>query len=233
MALVKYGGGIIQASGSIAGNVFARNRAGNYMRARTKPVNPNSSRQTAARIAIAFLAEQWRDSPMTDAKRAAWETYAAAINWQNALGEVIKLTGFQHFMRSNARLIRCSLPIVTDGPTVLSLPGADTDFAVAFNATTQKITVTYDDTAEWADEDGGALQVHMGRPQNPTRNFFGGPYRFADSIDGDSVSPPTSTVDIDPSFLIVAGQKVWARASLIRLDGRCSDFFSASPVVAT
>jgi len=233
MALVKFGGGIVQASGSIAGNVFARNRGGNYMRARTKPVNPNSSRQTAARIAITFLAEQWRDSPMTDELRAQWETYAAAINWQNALGETIKLTGFQHFIRSNARLVRCGLPIVTAGPTVLSLPGADTTFACAFNATTQKITVTFDDTEDWCDEDGGALQVHMGRPQNPTRNFFGGPYRFADSIDGDSGTPPTSTEDIDPPFVLVAGQKIWARASLIRMDGRCSDFFFATPAVAT
>ncbi|GAH50296.1 unnamed protein product, partial [marine sediment metagenome] len=46
MALVKLGGGIVQISGSIAGNTFARNRFGNYMRSRTKPVNPNSTRQT-------------------------------------------------------------------------------------------------------------------------------------------------------------------------------------------
>lgn len=233
MALVKYGGGIVQASGSIAGNVHARNRFGNYIRARTKPVNPSSPRQSAARIAITFLAEQWRESPMDDAKRAQWETYADAINWQNALGEVIHLTGFQHFMRSNARLLACGLDIVTDGPTILSLPGADTAFAVAFNATTKKITVTFDDTAEWCDEAGGALQIHQGLPQNPTRNFFGGPWRFADSIDGDVTTPPTTPTDIDPSFVLVAGQKIWARASLIRADGRCSDFFSASPAVAT
>jgi len=233
MALVKYGGGIIQASGSIAGNVHARNRFGNYIRARTKPVDPASPRQTAARLITTFLAEQWRDSPMDDTKRAQWETYADAINWQNALGEVIHLTGFQHFIRSNARRLCCGLAIVTDGPTILSLPGADTKFAVAFNATTKKITVTFDDTAEWCDEDGGALQVHQGLPQNPTRNFFGGPWRFADSIDGDAVTAPTSTEDIDPSFVLVATQKIWARASLIRADGRCSDFFIAKPAVAT
>ncbi|GAI58374.1 unnamed protein product, partial [marine sediment metagenome] len=39
MALVKYGGGITQMSGSIAGNTFARNRYGNYVRSRTKPIN--------------------------------------------------------------------------------------------------------------------------------------------------------------------------------------------------
>jgi len=170
---------------------------------------------------------------MTDAKRAAWETYANAINWQNALSETIHLTGFQMFMRSNARRLACSLAIVTDAPTILSLPGADTAFAIAANAATQKITVTFDDTADWCDEAGGALQVHQGRPQNPTRNFFGGPYRFADSIDGDSVTPPSTPTDIDPPFVLVAGQKIWAKASLVREDGRCSDFFTASPVLVT
>jgi len=231
--LVKFGGGIIGASGSMAGNVFSHNRFGRYIRARTKPVNPNSPRQTAARLIVTFLAEQWRESPMTDAKRAAWETYANAINWQNALSETIHLTGFQMFMRSNARRLACSLAIVTDAPTILSLPGADTAFAIAANAATQKITVTFDDTADWCDEAGGALQVHQGRPQNPTRNFFGGPYRFADSIDGDSVTPPSTPTDIDPSFVLVAGQKIWAKASLVREDGRCSDFFTASPVLVT
>ena len=231
--LVKFGGGIVGASGSIAGNVFARNRFGNYMRARTKPINPNSPRQTAARLITTFLAEQWRESPMTQAKRDAWETYAAAINWQNALGEVVHLTGFQHFIRSNARRLACSLAIVSDAPTILSLPGADTAFAIAANATTQKITVTFDDTVDWCDEAGGALQVHQGLPQNPTRNFFGGPWRFADSIDGSVGTPPTTPTDIDPSFVLVAGQKIWGKASLVRADGRCSDFFSASPVLVT
>ncbi|GAH13494.1 unnamed protein product, partial [marine sediment metagenome] len=49
MSLVKYGGGIVQMSGSIAGNTFARNRYGNYVRARTKPINPNSDRQVVVR----------------------------------------------------------------------------------------------------------------------------------------------------------------------------------------
>lgn len=229
--LVKYGGGIVGASGSIAGNTASRNRAGNYWRARTKPVNPNSSRQTAARIAITFLAEQWRESPMTDAKRAMWETYAAAINWQNKLGETIKLTGFQHFMRSNARLVRCGLPIVTDGPTTLALPGADISFAITASEATQLISVTFDDTEDWCDEDGGALQISLGRPQVLTRNYFGGPWRYSATILGDSTTPPTSPTTVAPAFVLVEGQKIWVRGSLIRADARSSDFFTAAPVL--
>jgi len=229
MALVKYGGGIIQASGSIAGNTFARNRFGNYMRARTKPINPRSSRQSFARSAMMQLAEYWRLTTMSQAERDAWETYADAVNWQNALGEVIHLTGFQHFMRSNARILKCGGEIIEAGPTILSLPGADTTLAITASAGSQELSVTFDNTEGWANEVGGYLAVYMGLPQNPTRNFFGGPYRFAEAILG-AASPPSSPATMTAPFVLVEGQKIWTKASIVRLDGRCSDFFSAAPV---
>lgn len=78
MALVKYGAGIIQMSGSIAGNVHARNRFGNYVRPRTKPVNPNSIRQEAARAIVSYLAEYWHQD-LDDVQRNLWDVYAAAV----------------------------------------------------------------------------------------------------------------------------------------------------------
>ncbi|GAJ18904.1 unnamed protein product, partial [marine sediment metagenome] len=137
MALAKYGGGVIQLSGSIAGNTYARNRFGNYIRARTKPVNPRSARQSGARINIMWLAEQWRESPMNDARRLAWGTYAASVNWNNALGEATILTGFNHFIRSNAALARAGGSLIIDGPAAAGLPPGDPAFAVVANATTQ------------------------------------------------------------------------------------------------
>ncbi|GAH61532.1 unnamed protein product, partial [marine sediment metagenome] len=78
MALIKYGGGIIQMSGSVAGSTHARNRFGNYMRARTKPVNPNSARQVTARAVIGFLTARWHEN-LTDEQRNLWRVYADAV----------------------------------------------------------------------------------------------------------------------------------------------------------
>jgi len=228
MALIKYGGGIIQMSGSIAGNTHARNRFGNYMRARTKPVNPSSARQCGARIAIMYLAEQWREDPMTDAKRLAWEVYAASINWNNKLGETVKLTGFNHFIRSNASILRAGGTIVTDGPTDLGLPPGDPTIAVTGSEASQKLSVTFDNTMDWAGEVGGYMVVEMGVPQNPTRNFFGGPWRFCAAIAGAAV-PETPPVEIDPGWTLTEGQKVWCRAGILRADGRLSTKFGADP----
>jgi len=228
--LVKYGGGVIGASGSIAGNVAARNRFGNYMRAKTKPINPRSSRQSAARSVMQRLAEYWRLTTMTQAERDAWETYAAAVNWQNALGEVVHLTGFQMFMRSNARRLACSATIVEAGPTTLSLPGADPTLAITGTASDQLLSVVFDNTLDWAGETGSYLAIYMGQPKCTTRNFFGGPWRFADVIAGVTGTPPTSPATMTAPFVLVEGQKIWTKASIVGLDGRCSDFFQAAPV---
>lgn len=231
MGLVKFGAGIVQISGSIAGDVHARNRSGNYVRPRTKPVNPNSTRQVNARAIMAQLAEQWGESPMTDAIRTAWRTYANAIAMTNRIGETIHLTGFNHFIRSNAAILACDGTLVTAGPTTLSLPATDPTVAVTGSAATQKLSVAFDDALDWLDETGGFLEIEMGEPQKDSRNFFGGPFRFADSVDGDDTTPPTTPTEIDPPFTLVEGQKIWCRSKIIRADARVSTGFLTSPFV--
>lgn len=230
-ALIKYGGGIVQMSGSVAGNTHARNRFGNYMRARTKPVNPKSARQMGARIAVMAMAEQWRESPMTDAFRTAWQTYANSVSWLNKLGETVTLTGFNMFIRGQTALLRVGAANVWPGPTDLGLPGADEDFAVTASVAANKLSVSFEDDVGWCDEDGAYLAVDMGVPQNPTRNFFAGPWRFAGSIAGAVGVDPTSPQPIDPPFTLIEGQKVWCRAHVIRADARVSTKFNAEPLI--
>ena len=233
MALVKYGAGIVQMSGSIAGDVHARNRFGNYIRPRTKPVNPNSERQAAARSAIMFLAEQWREAPMTDLKRAAWDAYAASVAWNNRLGETVHLTGFNHFIRSNAALLRIGAAIVTDGPPDLGLPAADPTMVIsALSAAAQTFTITFDDTADWCSEDDAYLIVEAGQPQNPTRNFFGGPWRFNNSVIGSNGVPIVSPIVAKTisAWTAIETQLIWFRFSIIRADSRLTTKFNSAPV---
>lgn len=232
MALIKFGGGITEMRGSLAGNVYARNRFGAYSRARTKPVNPNSPRQTGARIIMMYLAEQWRESPMTDAFRLAWEVYANSVNWQNMLGETVHLTGFNMFIRGNAANIINGKALNYAGPTDLGLPAGDPLFQVAISAA-NGMTVTYDDTMDWADENGAYLMIYHGEPQNPTRNFFGGPWRYSGSLGGVNGAPPPSPQGPWPSnaWTEIEGQKWWVRARIARSDGRLSTYFMADPVI--
>jgi len=226
MALVKYGGGIIQMSGSIAGNTHARNRFGNYIRARTKPVNPNSARQQTVRAALATLTYNWGQI-LTAVQRTAWNLYAASVSMKNRLGENVNLTGFNHYIRSNLILLQDAKATIADGPTTFEIPEQDPVFAITASEATNDITVTYDDTLEWCDEDNAYMYVFGGTPQNPQRNFFAGPWRLGDSIDGDSGSPPSSTGTVASPFILTETQRVWAYARILRADGRMSEPFQA------
>jgi hypothetical protein len=224
MALVKYGGGIVQMAGSIAGNVFARNRSGNYARARTVPVNPNSSNQQAARNAVSTAVTRWANT-LTAAQRTAWSLYAANVAMLNRLGESINLSGFNHYVRSNSLLLRNGETPVDAGPTDFSLPETDSLFSVAGSEATQLLTVTFDDALAWASEDDGFMMIFMGMPQNAQINFFAGPWNLAGVIDGDLAIPITSPQTMTAPRIITQGQRVWVYARIVRADGRVSTRF--------
>lgn len=221
MALIKTGIGIAQISGSIAGTVFSHNRYGAYIRNRSIPVNPNSPAQQAVRADLAYLVAQWHDA-LSAAQRNAWAVYAAAINFTNALGDTIKLTGFNHFIRSNVSIMNCALDWVPDGPVDLLLPGTDPDFVITLSEATNQISVVFDDQAAWCSEDNGYMTIHQGMPQANTRNFFGGPSRHSDTILGDSIAPITSPQLCSTVFAIAEGQRDWITARIGRADGRLS-----------
>ena len=228
MALIKFGGGVTQATGSIGGTTFARNRFGNYNRSRTKPVNPNTALQSAARARLAYFAEYWSSQLSAD-ERGAWATYAAAVASLNRLGESVYLTGFNHFLRSNTTRLQGDGTVIDDGPTVLTLPETDTTFACTFTATDQKVNVTFDDSLPWAGEVGATMMVYMGQPQNATRNYFNGPWKYAGKLTSTSTSPTA----LDAPFTVVAGQKIWCYARIQRADGRLSGKFRYAGTAVT
>lgn len=231
MALIRYGGGIIEMSGSIAGNTFARNRYGKYVRARTKPVNPDSSRQVKVRAVLAELVERWNET-LNDTQRTAWATYATAISMKNALGEPMKLSGFNHYIRSNCSYLDAVAQYFDDAPTTLSLAQQDPAFAIAATANDQLISVTFNEDLTWNSEPGAGWMMLDGRPQNNTRNFFAGPYRGIEWLGG--IQPPgnTSPQTHTSIFTLVEGQKIWVQARIIRADGRLSEPMTANCVIA-
>jgi len=228
MALVKYGGGLVQMSGSIAGTTFARNTSGNYARARTTPVNPVSSLQVARRTTLAYWAEYWHET-LSAANRTGWATYANAVTMKNRLSDSIKLSGFNHFIRVNTFRKCIGQSACPNAPTVLSLPDQDPSFSISASVATQLITVTFDDTLPWGDIVASAMGVFMGRPQLATRNFFRGPYQYAGSIPGNGVSPLT----VAAPMLLVLGQHLWCRARIATgpTDSRLSNPFTDDCIV--
>lgn len=230
MALVKFGGGVVQMSGSIAGNTFARNRYGNYVRSRTKPVNPNSSGQQVIRAALTALTARWAQVLDAD-QRTAWNLYGSNVVMTNKLGESMNLSGFNHYLRSNIILQQSALTLVDDGPTVFELPAKDPDFAITAGAGAQQIEFTFNNAMDWANETDAHLIKFQGAPQNAQRNFFGGPWRLMGVIDGDDGEAPSSPDTQDVVFAIAQFQRQWVYARISRKDGRLSEPFRADVFV--
>lgn len=228
MGLVRYGIGIAQISGSAGGMVFARNKSGNYIRNRTKPVNPKSERQEAARTAVSFLAERWH-ADLDNTQRGLWGVYAAAVPALNKLGETIHLSGFNHFMRSNCAAIRYNRGLLNDAPTILSLPEKDTDLVCSEeDIATQTFTFTCNVGGWHPDTDGKTqMAIYQGQPQLISRQTYHGPFRYMDYID--PTEGAAGTADLVASYPFAVGQKVWFRARIMTVSGRLSEPWQIDP----
>lgn len=226
MGLVRFGAGIVQISGSIAGDVHARNRFGNYIRPRTKPTNPNTALQVAARTALTYLVERWAET-LTAAQRTAWNLYAASVAMTNRLGETINLTGMNMYVRSNAFRVRYGITPVDAGPVTFTLPDTDPTLSIAGSEATQQFTVTFDDTMAWASEDGAYMTALMGQPQNPQRNYFKGPYKGIRYLTGNAGAPLASPLPLGALHVITELQRCWVEFRITRADGRISNPFTA------
>lgn len=230
MALVQYGGGILDMRGSIGGQVHSRNRFGNIIRARTTPVNPQSPRQNLVRSIIQLLASAW-PNVLTQAQRDAWEIYASNIPRTNKLGASIRLTGFNMYIRSNTPILQALDTRVDDAPTILSLPPGDPQMIGTVDEAGQQISVAFDENLDWVNQDEGHMFVYMSQPKNRGTNFIGGPFRFAGAIDGDSTTAPTSPTVISAPFQVAENQVIVVRARISEEDGRLSDLFRSQSAV--
>ena len=231
MALIKLGGIVSDIRGAIGGIVFSRNKSGAIARQRTVPINPKTALQSAIRAIIASVSQSWRTATST-AQKAAWAVFGANVDAKNKLGETIKLSGFNQYVKSNTAAINAGLPAILDAPVVFTLPGEDSTLAAVVSEAAQTIAVTFDDTLDWVGEDDAALLVYMGLPQDDSVEFFNGPWRYAGALLGDAADPPETGDPVPCSFVCAAGQKIFTQAKIIRADGRISDSFRANIIAS-
>lgn len=220
---------VTQVSGSVGGMTGAHNSSGLYFRARTIPTNPNTPQQQTVRNAMSTLATRWNDT-LTQTERDAWDNYADIVTVTNPLGDQIKISGLNHFVRSNVPRIQVGLPVVDSGPTTFNLGSFTEPVLIITAPTTGSLAFTESDA--WVGEDDAAMLVFVGRGMNATVNFFKGPYRFAGTVLGDATTPLTTPQVITSPFTMVAGQRAFYRVTVSRADGRYSPTFRIfDPVV--
>ncbi len=210
---------VTDLSGSVGGMTASRNRGGNYFRARVIPINPNTPFQQAVRGFVAALTSGWNDL-LTAPQREGWNFYASEVQIPDSLGEPRNVSGIAMYVRSNVPRLQAGLPQVDDAPTIFNLGEGFNPAFTNFVAATNAFDVEFAPADAWANEDDSALIVLASRPQNPTVNFFKGPYRFVGRVDGDAIIPPTSPTTFTSAFPFAVDQRVFIQTRISRADGR-------------
>jgi len=228
MALVKYGP-FAQLSGSINGWVYSHNRSGAYVRNRSLVTNPNTAFQVEARGNFRDAVDAWTNNLDND-MRAQWETYAANTPVLNRLGDPINLSGQQMFIRSYQAIAMVGGDAPTGAPSIFDL-GTFSPPVISASALAGELSVAFTNSDEWATAVDGFLSIKQSRPQNPTVNFFKGPWRFVGSIAGALIAP-TSPEVLDALYLpLIAGQKLFFEVRAINADFRVTSTSIVSTIV--
>ena len=212
-----------EGSGSIGSTTWSHNAGGMYIRNRSMPTNPNTDKQQAVRSIVSQLVDAWANI-LTAGQRSGWAIYAANVPLLDVFGDPRFRSGLNHYVRSNVPLLQAGGTRVDDAPTTFNL-GEYTAPAITAVVATQKASVAFTNTDDWANETGSYMLVWASRPQQNTINFFKGPYRYCGKIVGATPTPPTSPVLLDLPFDCAAGQRVFFKASVVRAHGRLSSPF--------
>lgn len=130
-----------KGSGSAGGTTWSHNKGGYYIKSRSAPTNPNSSRQQSTRNAMGQYATAWT-AWLTQAQRDQWNTYAQNHTIKNALGQDIYINGICWFIMFNSRLFDAGhAPI--GAPPAGAVPGGLATFSCDISAlTTVDVTFT-------------------------------------------------------------------------------------------
>lgn len=232
-----------QVSGSVGGLTYAHAKGGTmYSRARAIPVNPNTPFQVTVRNLMAFLVNAWT-STLSSAQRNTWDMYGQNVPVTNALGDSVTLSGQNWFIGAN--LIRSqsdvklasTLGLIQTAPVVFNRGDLTAPGGIAYDVTTG-FSLSYTNTDSWAIADGGALLVFQGRPRNPSRLSFKGPWRLI-AVEEGAATPPTSPLTVSAAviagrgFAITAGEFISTAVVAVQPDGRYTTRFIQPSVVAT
>lgn len=100
-----------QASGSIAGTVYSRNKNGNYTRNRSIPINRNTEAQKAVRAKFAQASSVW--SQMDAVARQSFQDQVANYPYVDKLGQTKTYTARQLCAMLNGNLVQSFGQIIT------------------------------------------------------------------------------------------------------------------------
>jgi hypothetical protein len=218
---------LAQASGSNAGLTYSHNRGGNYTRMRKTPVNPNTTRQQVVRNALSYGVGLWTNT-LSAVQRSSWDTYAFNTPLTGPLGDPRNVGGLGMFLRQLIAATQAGITASSVGPTIWDTGTPPVVVTVTYDQSAGTASVVFVPTETWYTA-GASLLLYQGRPQNATRNFFKGPFRFLGAIQTPDTSPQLFGPPLP--YTVTAGQAVFTRARALYTDGRLSSELTVRSIV--
>jgi hypothetical protein len=207
---MKYLG--VPQSGSLAGQTFSHNRAGQYARNRRTPVNPvGTGRRAAIRTAFGAAAKGY--AGLSAAQQAAWTSYAASFPITDALGQTITLTGQQMYVSINTQLLNVGAAQTSAPPVsnVVASAGVPTLTAVHAGA----ITLTPTGMGAMGDYQLYAFSAPQSSGVSSMKTFW-----QAGHVAGNSVAAIVATTAYTAQFgAVTAGQRIFFKVTPVNQYG--------------
>lgn len=215
MAKVKYGGGIQDLRGSIAGQVHSRNTFGNYIRQKVSPVQPRTDRQLYVRNLFTSLSRRF-STILTDAQQEAWRQTAASNPVRDVFGDSIALTGINLYAQLNSLRLLQGLTPLDDPPPVEEVEGL-TDLTLNWDPATSTLTVGF---APDPVPTGRSLFVWATEPLSPGVAFVAHKLRLIAVFPAGSASPADITFTYTSRYgPPIPGKRIYVAAELVSVNG--------------
>ena len=143
MATIKTSDFVVDVRGKTAGTVYSRNRGGNYRKALTKPLNPQTTYQINARSILTNWAQAFRG--LTQAEIDAWNAASLDFPKSNRVADRIYLSGENLYIRCNTNLQLVGGTPITAPPLPTSIPSM-TDLSLAVSSGGGTVVLTFSPT---------------------------------------------------------------------------------------
>jgi hypothetical protein len=215
MAKAKYGGGIQDLRGSIAGQVHSRNTYGNYIRQKVSPVQPRTQRQLEIRELFTTLSRRFSQY-LADGQQEAWRQAAASTPVRDVFGDSITLTGINLYNRLNSLRVLAGLDPLDEPPPVEEVEALD-DFTLNWNPTSFAFTAAFAPAPVPSDR---YLFIWATEPLNPGVAFVSHKLRLLTIIPPDTASPVELTGYYVARYgRLIPGKAIYVAAELVSETG--------------
>jgi len=218
-----------QLSRSAGSTTASRNRFGSYLRNRVTPVNPRTPIQTLQRTIVQELSQLWRT--LTPEGRAGWGAFGLNYNRQDSLGQSYTLTGLQAFTSVNRNRRVLGLSDLTVAPEYLPPGDLDTLTLTGSAVIPVALSVAFTPTPLT----GSARLVLAFTRQLSAGVAFVPRSEYRNRVvTAEAAASPVNVLSAYTSRFgaLVAGRRIFVRASLIDANGISSTPLETSAIVA-